>query len=70
MTTRKQLKINPNTHRSLGEVIDRYQTARDAATNERLDLLADTQATRQELERIFREELDIDHAYKLDTWRD
>lgn len=70
MTTRKQPKINPNTHAPLEKIIDRYQTARDAAANERLDLLADTQATRQELERIFREELDLDHAYKMDTWRE
>jgi len=38
--------------------------------NDRLELLADTQATRQELEQIFKEELDLDQAYKLDTWRE
>jgi len=70
MTTRKQPKINPNTHRPLSDVIDRYQTQRDTAMNDRLELLADTQATRQELEQIFKEELDLDQAYKLDTWRE
>jgi hypothetical protein len=70
MTTRKQPKINPNNHRPRSDVLCRYQTQRDTAMNDRLDLLADTQATRQELEQIFKEELDLDHAYKLDTWRE